>query len=195
MADMLASLVDLATLLGKTVDDPLDNSSGTLALEVATAVVQSAAGARIVRVVDDTVTVSGGLGSYLRLPEAPVISVASATLDGVSLSAGTASGTYRLTADGRVYRDLGWAATCEPSTAVFVYTHGYLSTDQGIQVGRSACLSVAATAYENPLSATSERIDDYAVTYERAAAAMDASPALRAMLRRTYGRKAGLVSI
>jgi hypothetical protein len=55
MADMLASLEDLASLLGRDANNPINNASGTLALEISTAVVQSAAdGQRIVQVVADT---------------------------------------------------------------------------------------------------------------------------------------------
>lgn len=192
MADLLATPVDLAAALQRDVD----TASATLALEVATAVVQAAAGQRIVRVVDDPEVVYGGTDRVLVPKERPIVSVASVTYNGSLLTQGTASGTWRLAADG-IWRDLGWTECAwepSPGTTV-VYTHGYASGDQKLQLARGVTLSIARGLFTNPDGVTREQIDDYAVAYDQAASAMDAQPSLAARLRKQYGLKAGMVRI
>ena len=152
-------------------------------------------GQRIVEVVGDTATLVGTTDSWLDLPQRPVSAVTSVTLDGSAVAEGTTTGTYRRFGS-RLWRDCGWA-TCytEPSTVVVVYTHGYATGSQELQLARSAVLSLARGAYSNPTGISREAIDDYSVAYEVASAAMDASPHLKAALRRQYGRRAGLVRI
>lgn len=195
MADMLASNVDLATLLGKESPDELDNSSGTLALEVSTAVVQAAAGQRIVRATTTDGVLWGGADRVLPLPERPVVSVASVTYAGSLLTQGTASGTWRLAPDG-IWRDLGWTeCSGEPSQVLVTWTHGYLPEDQGIQLGRGVALSLARGLFVNPEGVVREQIDDYAVAYSEAQTALEAQPSLVALLRKQYGRKAAMVRV
>ena len=188
---MLASPTDLAAALQRDVD----TASATLALEVSTAVVQAAAGQRIVQVVDDEVTVWGGTDRVLVLPQRPVVSVASVTYAGSALSQGTASGTWRPFADG-VWRDLGWAeCSGEPSPVAVVYTHGYPVGHQALQLGRGVTLSLARGLFTNPDGVVREQIDDYAVAYAEAATALDVMPGMSARLRKQYGLKAGMVRI
>lgn len=191
MADLLATPEDLASALQRDVD----TASALLALEVSTAVVQAAAGQRIVRVVDDAETAWGGSGQVLRLKERPVAAVASVTYAGSALPQGTASGTWRMSPGG-LWRDLGWTeAVCEPSPVEVIYTHGYLPTDQGIQLGRGVALSVARGLFASPGGVIREQIDDYAVAYAEASTALDAAPGLVARLRRQYGSRAAMVQI
>lgn len=192
MADQLATPQDLAALL----QQDLDASTAAVVLEAATAVVQEAAGGqRILEVEDDEFQLVGGLSNWLDLPQRPVQSVASVGLDGTALSAGTASGTYRLSG-ASLYRDLGWYSEIYvPADIAGVYTHGYPAGHQGLQLARHATLSLARAAYANPSGVAREQIDDYAVAFEAAAAAMQASPAVRAALRRQYGRRASFVTL
>lgn len=191
MADQLATRVDLAAALQRDVD----NASADLALEVATAVVQAAAGQRIVLVTDDAVTVYGGTDQVLMLPERPIVSVASVTYNGTLLTQGTASGTWRLAADG-LWRDCGWSKYCDgPVSTAVVYTHGYGLTDQKLQLARGVTLSIARGLFTNPDGAVREQIDDYAIAYAEAEAAMDAAPGLAARLRKQFGLKAGMVRV
>jgi hypothetical protein len=191
MADMLATPEDLASLLQHDVD----TASATLAIEICTAVVQAACGGRrIVRVVDDSEEVWGGSDRILRLKNAPIVSVTSVTYGGVLLSEGTASGTWRRAKYG-IWRDLGWTeCSLEPSPVTVVYTHGLLAGDQGLQLGRGAVLGLSRGLFENPTGVVREQIDDYSVAYAEAQAALDASPALKALLRKQYGPKARMVS-
>lgn len=193
MADQLATPSDLASLLQKDVD----TASATLVVEACTAVVQTAAdGQRIVLVTNEAATVIGTTGQWLRLPQFPVASVSTVTLDGVALTAGlpgSGTTTYRLVGD-RLWRGCGWQTYCgEPSTVSFVYTHGYAAGAQELQIGRGAVLSLGRGLFENPSGAASEKIDDYAVTYAAAEAALEASPALKAAIRKQYGPKARMV--
>lgn len=190
MADLLATPVDLAAALQRDVD----TASATLALEVATAVVQAAAGQRIVRATT-TETTYGTSDQVLRLKQRPVLSVTSVTYGGIVLSQGTASGTWRLTSGG-VWRDLGWVEVVgEPYPAVVVYEAGYDEDEQEIQLSRGVCLSIARGLFTNPDGVTREQIDDYSVAYAEAASAMDAMPSMAARLRKFYGAKAGLVRV
>jgi hypothetical protein len=195
MADQLATPSDLASLLQKDVD----TASATLAIEVCTAVVQNAAdGQRILRVTGEAATVTGTTERYLRLPQWPVVSVAAVTLDGATITAGvpgSGSTTYRLVGN-RLWRGCGWQTYwCEPSTVGVTYTHGYDVGDQLLQLARGAVLSLARGLFENPSGVASERIDDYAVAYAAADAALEAAPALKSAIRKQYGPKARMVRV
>ena len=192
MADLLATPEDLASALQRD----LDTASATLALEAATAIVQAAAGQRIVRVVDDSEVVYGSTDRVLMPRQRPIVSVSSVTYNGSLLSAGTASGTWRLTPSG-IWRELGWSdCAWEPAPATtVVYTHGYAPGDQMLQLARAVTLSVARGMFTNPDGTVREAIDDYSVQYAEAEAAMDAAPSLVARLRKQYGLKAAMVRI
>jgi hypothetical protein len=198
MADMLATPADLASALQRDVD----TASATLALEVTTAVVQvGAGGQRIVRATSTDEVLYGGPDRVLRLPQQPVISVASVSYGGVLLTQGTASGTWRLAKHG-IWRDLGWAGYSweGPVQVAVTYTHGYDpagsdSDKQQLQLGRGFTLSLARGLFTNPDGTIREQIDDYSVAYAEASAALDASPSMRALLRKQYGPKARMVSV
>jgi hypothetical protein len=195
MADLLATPSDLASLLKRGFDE-YDTASVTLALEVCTAVVQAAAGGqRIVLVEDDEEEAWGGSDQLLRLSQRPVVSISSVTYAGSALSEGTASGTWRRSQHG-LWRDLGWAVTCgEPSPVAVIYSHGYPAGHQKLQLGRGTVLSLARGLFDNPTGVASRKIDDYSVAYEKASAALDASPTLKGLLRKQYGPNARMVSV
>jgi hypothetical protein len=195
MADQLASPSDLASL----VEQDVDTATATLIVEVCTAVVQAAAsGQRIVQVVADVDSAIGSQSQWLRLPQFPVTAVSSVTLDGAALTAGlpgSGYSTYRLVGN-RLWRGCGWQTYCgEPSTVGFTYTHGYATGRQELQLGRGAVLSIGRGLLTNPSGAASEKIDDYAVAYAAAEAALDGSPALRSAIQKQYGPKARMVRV
>jgi hypothetical protein len=192
MADMLATDEDLASLLQKDID----TASAVLALEIGTAVVQAAAGQRIVRATSTDETVWGGTDSVLVLPERPIVDVVAVTFGGSVLAEGTASGSWRL-APGGIWRDLGWA-DCPgvPSPVTVTWTHGYLPEHQKAQLGRGVVLSLARGLFlDADGRVVREQIDDYSVAYAEADAALEAKPSLMALLRKQYGRKAAMVRI
>jgi hypothetical protein len=190
MADMLATPEDLAARL----QSDLDLSTATVLLEAATAVVQATAGQRIVEVVDDEVVLDVDewhRGLYLTLPERPVTEVTA-----VSIGATSVSDWVPVLSRGRIWRADGWRSTLtayvdQPSTTTVTYTHGYPAGHQRLQLGRGTVLAFAASQYSNPTGATSVKIDDYAEAYEAMAARMEASPALKNLLRSQYGRLPG----
>jgi hypothetical protein len=212
MADQLATPADLASLL----QQDLDSSTATLLIECATAVVQQVSGGqRIVQVVGDSCSVLSTTDSWLSLPQIPVTTVTSVVLDGVTLTANT---DYKVFGD-KLWRRFGWQNNMgwswgwdwnwrpsyadngtpytgqEPSLSVITYTHGYAAGSQDLQLARSAVLSLARSAYTNPSGVSSESIDDYHVSYNAMAAAMETTPFVKAALRKKYGRRAGLVRI
>ena len=188
MVDLLATPEDLASALQQN----LDASTATLWLEVATAVVQEAAGGqRILQVVDDTFSLLGTTDSWLDLPQRPVTAVSGVEIDGEPVTDWVRFGS-------RLWRRCGWSACPhEPTTVTGVYTHGYPDGAQELQLARGAVLGLAQTAYSMPAGGAVQReqIDDYAVAYAAVRSALDASPALTAALRRKYGRRAGIVRI
>lgn len=195
MADQLATVADLASI----VQHDVDTASATLAIEICTAVVQAAAdGQRIVQVVGDVATIVGTTERWLRLPQWPVTAASAVTLDGVALTvgvAGSGGATYRLIGD-RLYRGNGWQTYCgEPSIVGFTFTHGYATGRQELQLGRGTVLSLGRGLFENPSGVVREQLDDYAVAYAEAQAALDASPALKAAIRKQYGQKARMVRV
>ncbi|MEU4640832.1 hypothetical protein [Micromonospora sp. NPDC023814] len=196
MADQLASLADFAALLHVDVAD-LHAPAATLLIECATAVVQEVAEQRIVRATS-TVTLEPSPGRWLWLPQLPVVSVASVTLDGTVF----ASGDYSVRGN-RLWRSAGWqtaaswetAGTLAPSEIEVTYTHGYADGAQELQRARQAVVALAGAVYANPSGVTRAQIDDYAVAYEAMSARMEAAPYLRHGLRRYYGRSAGLITL
>lgn len=191
MADQLCAPEDLASLL----ESDLDAYKTNMLVECATAVVQSVTGRppqRIVEVTDDEITLMGTTAAWLVLPQRPVTEVASVVLDDEELTEGTDFKRF----GARLWRACGWA-TCwtEPSTVVITNTHGYPTGDQGLQLGRSAVISLIKGVYGNPGGTTQVRIDDYSAMYSALSAQMDASPFLVAALRRQYGSGVGLAAV
>ena len=195
MADMLVTPSELASLLQEDVD----TATATLAIELATGAVQAAAGQRIVQVVDDTVVLDVDLhdrGFWLDLPEGPVTAVGAVLIGVLAVT----DFTVQLSR-GRLWRRYGWLSAVRPywpmpSTVTVTYTHGRVAGDQKLQLARGVVLDLAKTAYNaagGSGAVTSEKIDDYAVTYAAMAAsiesAIDPAGPLAVALRRQYGRK------
>lgn len=197
MADQLATLQDLTDAMGGIPLAEVPTGTGTLYLEVATAVVQEAAGLqRIVQVVGDTAEILGTTESWLDLPQVPVTAVASVTLDGTALTEGIEASQYKRFGS-RLFREDGWQTfVSRPGEVVVVNTHGYPAGVQELQLARGTVIGLAKWAITNLSGVASESIDDYSVTYERMSTRMEASTNLKASLRRQYGRRrAGLARI
>lgn len=195
MADQLATPEQLASALQQS----LDRATADVWLNACTAVVQEAAdNQRILQVVDDPFTIMGLTSRWLALPQIPVTAVSLITLDGTALTAVSPGGAvtgYRRVGN-KLWRSAGWQTYAEePSQVGGLCTHGYAVGDQNLEFARGAVLSIARLAYDNPSGAQSEKIDDYAIAYEKAAAVMEASPNLRRSLAKKYGRRGGLVRL
>lgn len=193
MADLLVTAEELALFMGET---GLDEERATLLLELSTGEVQAVTGQRLLLVEDDPFELFAFPGRWFTLPERPVNSIASLTIDGgAELVEGV---DYKRPAgSARLFRACGWApCPTEPSIVAGVYSHGYPVGHQRLQFARSATIGVAKLAFTVPAGVVSESIDDYRVQYAQMVAwAMDQSPYLRASLARYYGERAGLVRL
>jgi hypothetical protein len=189
MADMLVTLEELASYLQEDVD----TATATLAIEIATGVVQAATCQRLIYVADDPFTLyldQFDTSHWLELPELPVLAVGSLTVAGTPVADVQAD-----LSRGRVYRLWDWRARYRypwnmPTTVTGVYTHGFQAGDRGLQLARSMVLGLAGAAYATvPSNVVREQIDDYAIQYTGTATArLDEMPGAVAALRRKYGR-------
>lgn len=190
-ADRLAAVDDLGKIL--ELGDGFDSAKAAVLIEAATAVVQEACDTppqRLVLVEDDEIELLGDIGSWLNLPQRPVQSVSSVTLDGEAL---TVDDDY-MRFGARLWRECGWQAKrYTPSKVGVVYSHGYPAGHQGLQLARGAVLSLIRGVYGNPEGAIQVRIDDYAASYAKFSASLDATEYLQKALQRAYGRRAALV--
>lgn len=190
MADTLATVADLRTLLGEDATGLTDIEAG-LMLELATGAVQAAAGQDILQATE-TITLAGTTESWLSLPQRPVTAVSSVSLDGDTVT------DYKRFGD-RLWRKDGWAdSPYEPSEVAVAYTHGLASSDQRIQLARSATLAIAAQMFSNPNGATGFSIDDYREQYSQSTNSDIAGlvpDRLQKALRRQYGPRGRLVRI
>lgn len=113
---MLADLPDYAT----RYPGPRDDHQVVALLAEASSLVREVSGQHISLVTDDTVALDGSLSRHLWLPEVPIVSVSSITLDGVPAD----PSTYRIEHDRRTLkRALGMTWDCD--TVEVTYTHGW----------------------------------------------------------------------
>ena len=161
-------------------------------LAVASASVRDAAGVPISRVTS-TVPLFGDGGQWLRLPGPPVSSVASVVLDGVTVDVGE----YALV-DGYLFRACGWLASgALPGPAVVTYTHGFAEVPADVVdlVARMAGAAIKLAEQDTGGAGlvvdrvVSERLGDYAVTYDSSAGTteMELAQATRDRLRSRFG--------
>jgi hypothetical protein len=189
VADMLVTLEELASYLQEDVD----TATATLAIEIATGVVQAATSQRLISVTNETVTLyvdEYDTGQWIELPQLPVTAVGA-----VLVGATTVTDTTADLSRGRLFRSLGWRSIAlypynQPSTVTVTYSHGYATGDRMLQFARSIVLGLAGATYAAaPSNVVREQIDDYAVQYTTAATArLDEMPGAVAALRRVYGR-------
>lgn len=186
MADMLATKEDLASLLER---DDILITKAVMLIECATAVVQAVVGQRIVAATS-TAVLPAPSGFHLQLPQWPVRSVLSVSIDG-----GSPDTEWRPDG-GLLWRARGWRTRSGwPNDVAVLYEHGNPTGTQGLQLARSSVLSLASGVYDNPTGATRESVDDYTRAYEAMTARMDASPFLVKRLVAEYGMPAVSISL
>ncbi len=110
----LASIEDLSRR-GLAVE-PEETTAVEVYLEVASAAVREAAAAPI-SATTSTLTLEGEPSQWLRLPGLPVASIASAKIDGVTVT------DWRLRS-GMLWRAAGWTGWDGPAEVEVTYTHG-----------------------------------------------------------------------
>lgn len=162
-------------------------------LGVASAAVRDAAGVPISRATS-TVKLWGDGGPWLRLPGPPIISVSSVVLDGDIL----VEGADWALADGCLYRRCGWESAGDlPSPVTVTQVHGLVEVPADVVdlVCRMTASALSAAAAEDDGSGlavsrvVSERLGDYAVSYDRASGAteMELAQQTRDRLRARFG--------
>ncbi|MEU9839739.1 hypothetical protein AB0C69_11015 [Actinomadura sp. NPDC048032] len=162
-------------------------------LAVASAAVRDAAGVPISQTTS-TVPLFGDGGQWLRLPGPPVVSVASVVLDGDALIPGE---DWALV-DGFLFRMCGWTVDGpQPKAFEVTYTHGLpdVPADVVDLVCRMAGAAIKLAEQDEGGAGlvvdriVSERLGDYAVTYDKAAGAteMELSDRTRDRLRARFG--------
>jgi hypothetical protein len=176
VADMFAVPLDLGPWLQRTITE--DDDTARVALETATGWIQAELGQRIVKVTNDTVTLSAGRTPSLWLPERPVISVgAVTTTDYKGTVTARTLNTHYYVVGGEIQWTSGlWSG--RPGLATVTYTHGYAEIPQAI---RGVCLAAASRVYDNSGSLRSETVGG--VSWTAAGAAEDLGPGLTASER------------
>lgn len=186
--DLLATVEDLQSMPGT---DGITDGVALILLQCATAVVQAAAGGQRIVEATSTAYLDGNHGKWLWLPQRPVQSVESVTVDGEAL---TPDG-WKLRGQ-RLRRTYGtWMGYSIDTDIEVVYTHGWPEGSQELQLARGTVLSLATGVFTNPGGVSREQLDDYSVAYEATASRLEANSALSAALLRTYGYPAGLISV
>lgn len=194
-----ASASDLAERLGVTISGAEQTRADAL-LATASGLIQAEARQAIELVADDVLELRGTSDDRVRLPERPVVSVGSVTLDGVALAEGTdwyldgsalvrmPSTILGLTA-GPLCRGFG-----NPSQELVVtYTHGFAPGDIPGAV-KAVCLEAVVRVWVNPGAVVGERHGSEQVQY------MNGTPTgilltgvEERTIRRLFGRRAGSV--
>lgn len=186
MADQLVTPAELASFL----QQDLDAATADLLINLATAKVQAAAGQRLIEATDTAVidVEIYEFDEYLPLPQLPVRSVATVLLNGTAI-------TDWFLRKQQLWRLLGWSWNAlAPSQVKVTYTHGYPDGAQMLELARSFTFALAGAGYGNPGGVTSEKIDDYAVSYAAADARMQVPDSIRDALQATYGTSAYVIS-
>jgi len=187
----LAPLATAADLSAYGID--ITNTTAVVqVLAAASAAVRDAAGCAITRETS-TVTLSTDASQRFELPARPVVSVASVTLNGVTLTEGTdyvlrGSNLWRV---GQPWQERGDI----PSELVVTFTHGLAETPADIVdlvcSLAGAALSAMSDGYASHAGVQYESIDDYRVGYETGADAtasvMELPERTRLSLRRRFG--------
>jgi len=163
---------DLAVRLGLEFTAEEADRADTL-LTAATGLIQDETRQTVFLVEDDTLTMPGRNDERITLPEKPVVSIASVTIDGRPLVEGTSwyldgNTIVRLSGTELIawLPDDAWPSSCgfgtPRQTLEIVYTHGY--EDIPLLV-KSITLEAAARVWVNPGAVISDRVGDTFTTY------------------------------
>jgi hypothetical protein len=163
-----ATNAELAARLGLTLTEDEGDRADTL-LALASGLIQAETGQTIAAVSDDELTRPGDYSARLRLPERPVVSVTSITLDGVAI----VKPDYYLDGDELVRANwpigsennfgssgLGWLGPLY--TLVITYSHGYETIPELV---KAVCLEMVARVWVNPGAASQEIVAGTSTTY------------------------------
>ncbi len=193
---------DLAARLGVTFTD-VDTARADTLLTLASGLIQDAVDQVVALVEDDTLTRPGSYDDRVRLPERPVVSVASVTLNGEVLTEGT---DWFLDGDeivrNRRLATLEWwghrfgfygPGFLGPQYSLeIVYTHGYAAVPPLV---RATCLEMVSRVWNNPGSVVSETYGSEMVTYQTGSTGLLLTDAERTRIERLLRRTAGSIRL
>jgi len=158
------SVEDINTFLGTTILP--DDAQALLAIEEATAVIKNYCNQEIEQVSDDTILLDGTGSTKLFLPNLPVSSITSVTVDGVLLD----PTYYALAENGVLWRKYGtW--TVGACNIEITYTHGYAAIPEDV---KGVCYRSASRLYQARLKASkvdfvgdvkSVSVGDYSISF------------------------------
>jgi hypothetical protein len=156
-----ATAAELATRLGVSFN-ATETTDANLLLTLASSVIASEAGQEIALVEDDTLTRAGFAGSRLRLPQRPVVSVTSVTVNGVLLP----GSDYILDGDELILGTFwgpgsSWGSSMY-DTIVVTYDHGYAEIPG---IAKMLCLELAVRAWVNPGAVAGEGYGSENINY------------------------------
>lgn len=201
--DTFASVDELAVRLGVTFTADERVRAQTL-LEMVTGLIQEETNQTIFLVTGDTLTTRSVASDRFRLPQRPVVSVASVALDGGTVDAGS----WYLETDEIVQLNYlgiseqhfgglgrGWLGPAHILTVL--YTHGY-ATVPGVV--KAICLDVAVRVWVNPGNVIQEKYGNESITYapftgDTPPVGMMLTDREKTRLTNTVGRPAGTISL
>lgn len=199
-----ATAADLADRLGLVLTSN-EQSRVTALLALATGLIQEVVGQKIALVTDDTLTMPGTVEDRITLPERPVVSIESVSLDDVALTEGSdwyldGATIYRRAVvfnptlgvlDGPFLLGSGFGTPLQ--TLTIVYTHGY-AADAIPATAKAICMEAVVRCFVNPGAVARETVGNTSTVYDN----MRFSPSgliLTDDERRTLKRKFGARSL
>jgi hypothetical protein len=162
-----ATSAELGNRLGLTLTAGEQTRADAL-LALASGLIKQETRQTIEQVAGDTLTRPGSSSDRIRLPQRPVVSVASVTVDGVAMTAGQhyyvdSDELVRLPAVADTTFGLGGAGWGYPwSQVVVVYTHGYSPIPELV---KAICMEMVVRVWVNPGSVIQESEGNTNVTY------------------------------
>ncbi len=144
--DTFATVADVAQFLQVTIASGAQQGACERALAEATEAIRNYCNQHLSLVEDDGIVVDGRAGTWLFLPELPVINVSGVIEDDTLL---TVDDDYKLGEHGILHRiDADWAAGVQ--NIAIVYSHGYETLPDDII---AVCARAASRAYQAGLKA------------------------------------------
>lgn len=203
-----ASTDEFAARIGLLLTDA-EKTRATTLLTLATGLIQDEAKQTISLVTDDTLARLGTTDERILLPELPVVSIASVTLNGVLLSEGGAwyqVGNELVSAPGIVIisgvsiddefgRGFGRGFGSESQTLEIVYTHGYADIPQSL---KAICMEAVVRVWVNPGAVAREQVGNTMTVYDNmrsSPAGLLLTDAEKHVIRRMFGRRAKSLSL
>ncbi len=150
-----ASTAELATYLGRTFTAGAETTQAQQFLDLATAEIRRYTGQTISLVASDALTVDAPVSGPIFLPEVPVNSVASVTVNGTAL---VVANDVDFTSYGVLYRTaVPWSSGLTVDSAraavVVTYSHGYATVPDDV---KSVCLSMTAERLQGRAGTTAD---------------------------------------